>query len=420
MAIADRVRFEEEVISCVWDKDQALWSITVRKKDGSTYTQAFNAVISAAGLLNIPSYPSIPGLDSFKGPCFHGARWDHNVDIKGKTVAMIGTGASGMQIGPSIAPEVGKLIVFQRSPHWVRPNPLIFKKVSPAWKWALANIPYYNKWYRFLLLWATADGLLPQMRKDPNWTNPLSLNAENQRNRDWLEANIREQVNGDENLIAKVTPKFPPYGKRMLRDGGFLKSLTRDNVELVTGPIQKITPDGLVDEHGVEHKADILVLAIGYKAQCPLTPIEVVGTNGSIRDHWGEDDPRAHLGITAPDFPNLFMIYGPNTNLGHGGSALFHSECQIRYIMQALREMVENEVDAIDVKREPFEDYNKKLDAEFEGMVWMHPGVTSWYKNAKGRVVTNSPWALSVYHSLTAEFNPAEFDMIKAKAPQDA
>ena len=284
----------------------------------------------------------------------------------------------------------------------------------------VTGIPYYNKWYRFLLLWATADGLLPQMRKDPNWTNPLSLNAENQRNRDWLEANIREQVNGDENLIAKVTPKFPPYGKRMLRDGGFLKSLTRDNVELVTGPIQKITPDGLVDEHGVEHKADILVLATGYKAQCPLTPIEVVGTNGSIRDHWGEDDPRAHLGITAPDFPNLFMIYGPNTNLGHGGSALFHSECQIRYIMQALREMVENEVDAIDVKREPFEDYNKKLDAEFEGMVWMHPGVTSWYKNAKGRVVTNSPWALSVYHSLTAEFNPAEFDMIKAKVPQDA
>ncbi len=416
MAISDRLRFEQEVVSCVWDRDLAVWNVTVRQKDGTTYTEAFNAVISAAGLLNIPSYPSIPGLDSFKGPCFHGARWDHTVDLKGKTVAMIGTGASGMQIGPAIAPEVGKLVVFQRSPHWVRPNPLIFKKVSPAWKWALANIPYYNKWYRFLLLWATADGLLPQMRRDPNWTNPLSLNAENQRNRDWLEANIREQVNGDEDLIAKVTPKFPPYGKRMLRDGGFLKCLTRDNVDLVTGPIQKVTPDGLVDEHGVEHKADILVLATGYKAQCPLTPIEVIGTNGSIRDHWGEDDPRAHLGITAPDFPNLFMIYGPNTNLGHGGSALFHSECQIRYIMQALREMVENDVDVIDVKREPFEEYNRKLDAEFEGMVWMHPGVTSWYKNAKGRVVTNSPWALSVYHSLTAEFDPAEFAMSKARA----
>jgi len=415
MGIADHVRFEQEVVSTIWDKDKGVWNVTIRSKDGSTYTEAYNAVISAAGLLNIPSYPSIPGMNDFKGPMYHGARWDHSVDLKGKSVAVIGTGASGMQIVPTIAPEVGHLTVFQRSPHWVRPNPLVFKKVSPAWKWALANIPYYNKWYRFLLLWATSDGLLPQMRKDPNWTNPKSLNAENQRIRDWLEGNILEQVSGDKELAAKLTPAFPPYGKRMLRDGGFLKTMTRDNVELITGPIQKITETGLVDENGVEHKADVIVLATGYKAQCPLTPIEVVGTNGSIRDHWGEDDPRAHLGITAPDFPNLFMIYGPNTNLGHGGSALFHSECQIRYIMQALREMVEKDIDVLDVKKAAFQAYNDKMDAEFQGMVWMHPGVTSWYKNKQGRVVTNSPWALSVYHSLTAEFNPAEFDLSKAK-----
>ena len=413
MGIADHVRFKQEVVSAIWNGQTALWDVTIRGKDGETRDEHANAVISAAGLLNIPSYPNIPGMNEFKGPLFHGARWDHSLDLHGKTVAMIGTGASGMQIGPSIAPEVGKLIVFQRSPHWVRPNPLIFKKVSPAWKWALATIPYYNKWYRFLLLWATADGLLPQMRKDPTWQKPGSLNAENQRIREWLEANILEQVGGDKDLAAKVTPAFPPYGKRMLRDGGFLKSLTRDNVELVTGPIRNFTADGIVDEHGVEHKTDVVVLATGYKAQCPLYPIEVVGTNGSIRDHWGEDDPRAHLGITVPDFPNLFLIYGPNTNLGHGGSALFHSECQIRYIMQALREMVESDINVLEVKAEPFQAYNDKLDAEFQGMVWTHPGVTSWYKNKSGRVVTNSPWALSVYHSLTAEFNPEEFARTK-------
>ena len=413
MGIADHVRFDQEVVSAIWNGQTALWDVTIRGKDGETRVEHANAVISAAGLLNIPSYPNIPGMNEFKGPLFHGARWDHSLDLHGKTVAMIGTGASGMQIGPSIAPEVGKLIVFQRSPHWVRPNPLIFKKVSPAWKWALATIPYYNKWYRFLLLWATADGLLPQMRKDPTWQKPGSLNAENQRIREWLEANILEQVGGDKDLASKVTPAFPPYGKRMLRDGGFLKSLTRDNVELVTGPIRNLTADGIVDGHGVEHKADVVVLATGYKAQCPLYPIEVVGTNGSIRDHWGEDDPRAHLGITVPDFPNLFLIYGPNTNLGHGGSALFHSECQIRYIMQALREMVESDIDVLEVKAEPFQAYNDKLDAEFQGMVWTHPGVTSWYKNKSGRVVTNSPWALSVYHSLTAEFKPDEFARTK-------
>ncbi|KHK90429.1 hypothetical protein LK12_15785 [Novosphingobium malaysiense] len=414
MGISDHVRFEQEVVSCTWNGKDAVWDVKIRDKHGNVSEERYNAVISAAGLLNVPAYPNIPGMDDFKGPMFHSARWDHSVDIKGKTVALIGTGASGQQIAPAIAPEVEKLVVFQRSPHWARPNPLIFKQVSDSWKWALANIPYYNKWYRFLLLWATADGLLPQMRTDPNWPETKSLNAENQRIREWLEANIREQCNGDEELIAKVTPKFPPYGKRMLRDGGFLKSLTRDNVELVSGPIQKFTEHGIVDENGEEHQADVIVLATGFKAQCPLYPIEVTGTNGTIRDHWGEDDPRAHLGITVPDFPNLFLIYGPNTNLGHGGSALFHSECQIRYIMQALREMVENNIDVLSVKHEPFEAYNAKLDAEFEGMVWKHPGVTSWYKNKSGRVVTNSPWALSVYHALTAEFDPGEFEQEKA------
>lgn len=416
MGIADHVRFGEEVIATIWDKNAGVWNVKVRRKDGSTYEEKYNTVISAAGLLNIPSLPNIPGMEDFKGPLFHSAHWDHSIDVAGKTIAVVGTGASGQQIVPAIADKVGRMVVFQRSPHWVRPNPLIFRKVSDSWKWALANIPYYNKWYRFLLLWATSDGLLPQMHKDPNWTNPLSLNAENQRIRDWLEANILTQVGGDAELAAKLTPRFPPYGKRMLRDGGFLKSFTRDNVELVTGPIRRITAEGIVDEAGVEHKVDVICLATGFKAQCPLYPIEVVGTNGSIRDNWGEDDPRAHLGITVPDFPNLFLIYGPNTNLGHGGSALFHSECQIRYIMQALREMVERNIDVLAVKREPYEEYNRKVDAEFSDMVWLHPGVTSWYKNSKGRVVTNSPWALSVYHALTAEFDPSEFDLGKATA----
>ncbi len=411
MDIAEHVRFEEEVVSCIWDKNDAVWSVKIGRKDGSEYEIRANAVISAAGLLNIPSTPNIPGMDDFKGPLFHSARWDHSVDVAGKDVAVIGTGASGQQIVPAIAPAVGHMTVFQRSPHWVRPNPLIFKKVTDDIKWGLANVPFYNKWYRFLLLWATSDGLLPQMHTDPDWTKPGSLNAENQRIREWLIDNIRDQVDGDETLVEQLTPKFPPYGKRMLRDGGFLKSFTRDNVDLVTGPIRKFTENGIVDKDGNEHKADIIVLATGFKAQCPLYPIEVVGSNGTIRDHWGEDDPRAHLGITVPDFPNLFLIYGPNTNLGHGGSALFHSECQIRYIMQALREMIEHNVDVLAVKREPYEEYNRKVDAEFDGMVWQHPDVTSWYKNSSGRVVTNSPWPLCIYRNLTAEFDPAEYDL---------
>ncbi len=410
MGVSENIRFEQEVVSLTWDEANAHWTACIRRSDGSSYELRANAVVSAAGLLNTPAYPDIAGMESFRGAMFHSARWDHDVDLSGKRVVMIGTGASGLQIGPAIAPTVGRLTIFQRSPHWARPNPLIFATVSDGVKWGISNLPYYNKWFRFLLLWATSDGLLPSLRKDPTWPEPASsLNAENARIREWLIAFMREDLNGDEELLAKVTPPFPPYGKRMLRAGNWYRTLTRDNVELLTTPIARITERGVLDKQGVEHPADVIVLATGFKAQAPLYPIHVVGKNGSIRDHWGDDDPRAHLGITVPDFPNLFLIYGPNTNLGHGGSALFHSECQIRYIMQALREMIEGELAALEVRREPYEDYNRRVDAEHAQLVWSHPGVTNWYKNKAGRVVTNSPWALCVYRNLTAEFNLSEY-----------
>ena len=410
MNIADHMRFEQEVVSAVWDKARHRWTVTVRRKDGSEYSLETNAVVSGTGLLNRPSIPQIPGMDSFAGPMFHSAHWDHSVDLAGKNVALIGTGASGMQIGPQIAPIVGKLTVFQRSPHWARKNPLLFAEVTDGVKWGLANVPFYTKWYRFQLLYATSDGVLPSLKKDPEWHDPVhSLNAANAAIREQLIAHIRSEVNGDEELLAKVVPKFPPYGKRMLRDGNWYRTLTRDNVDLVTGPVQAITPTGLVDKDGIEHPADVIVLATGFKAQAPLSPIEIVGTNGSIRDHWGEDNPRAHLGITVPDFPNLFILYGPNTNGGHGGSAVFNSECQVRYTMMALREMIEREAEVVAVKREPFEEYNRRVDAEHAQLVWTHPGVNNWYRNKDGRVVTNSPWRLCEYRNLTAEFHPDEY-----------
>lgn len=415
MQIADRMRFEEEVVSAVWDKTKSRWNVTVRRKDGSEYTIEANAVVSAAGLLNRPSIPRIPGMERFKGHMFHSAHWDHSVDLAGKRVALIGTGASGMQIGPQIAPQVNKLIVFQRSPHWARKNPLLFAEVSEGVKWGLSHVPYYTKWYRFLLLWATSDGVLPSLKKDPEWHDPVhSLNQANAAIREQLIAHIRQEVGGNEELLAKVVPEFPPYGKRMLRDGNWYKTLTRDNVELVTGPVKEITETGVVDKDGVEHPAEVIVLATGFKAQMPLFPMHIVGTRGSLRDAWGEDNPRAHLGITVPHFPNLFILYGPNTNGGHGGSAVYHSECQVRYTMLALREMIEREADLVEVREEPFEAYNKRVDAEHAQLVWSHPGVNNWYRNKAGRVVTNSPWRLCEYRNLTADFDPQEYTIAKA------
>jgi len=421
MQISDYIRFNEEVISTVWDAKKGLWNATVRRADGSTYDIHANIVVSATGLLNRPAYPDIPGIKEFKGPLFHSARWDHGVDLTGKRVALVGTGASGMQIGPNIAHKVKHLTIFQRSPHWARANPLIFRQVSDEMKWALKNIPFYAKWFRILFLWATSDGLFHTLFKDPNWSEPEnSLNALNKDIRESIIAHITKEVNGDPELLKKVIPAFPPYGKRMLRDGNWYKTLTRDNVNLVTGPIQKFTAYGIVDENGVEHELDVIILATGFKAQQPLAPMEVVGSNGSLRDHWGEDNPRAYLGITVPEFPNLFMLYGPNTNGGHGGSALFHSECQIRYVMQALREMLERGDDVLEVRKDPFEEYNRKVDERHAQLVWTHPGVKNWYRNKSGRVVTNSPWRMVDYRNLTAEFNPAEYTFARATNTSEA
>lgn len=410
MQIADHIRFEEQVLSAVWDKAQSKWQVTVQRKDGSQYTLSPNAVVTACGLLNNPSLPDIPGMERFKGPMFHSARWDHSVDLTGKRVVQIGTGASGMQIGPQIAPWVKQLTIFQRSPHWARHNPLLYAETSDAVKWGLAHVPYYNKWYRFLLLWATSDLVLPNLRKDPAWSDPKhSLNAANAAVREQLIAHIRKQVNNDPELLAKIVPEFPPYGKRMLRDSMWYEALTRSNVELVTGAVKEITATGVVDKDGVEHPADVIVLATGFKAQAPLWPMHVEGTQCTIRDAWGDDNPRAYLGITVPHFPNLFILYGPNTNGGHGGSAVYNSECQVRYTMQALRELIEREAASVDVREDRFEAYNAAVDAEHSQLVWTHPGVNNWYRNKSGRVVTNSPWPLSKYRNLTAEFDPDDY-----------
>ena len=415
--LRDQIRFNEEVTSAVWDEQALVWRVDIRRKDGGTYALTANAVISAVGQLNRPKVPDIAGLDSFAGPKFHTARWDHSFDYKGKRVGMVGTGASGMQVGPAIAPVVEKLVILQRSPHWAMFNPLYFEDVSDAKKWVLTNIPFYTKWFRFQLFWSSSDTFHHNLKIDPNWPDQKhSLNAENAKVREELEAHIAREVNYDPELIRKATPDFPPYGKRMLRDNHWYRMLTRPNVDLVTEGIDHVEPNGVVTKDGVLHELDMLVLATGFETRKMLWPINIAGRGGvTIRDRWGDEDPRAHLGITVPEFPNFFVIYGPNTNLAHGGSAVFHSECQIRYIMQALRELIETGAAALEIKPDPFWDYQDKVDTAHRGMVWSHPGVTSWYKNAAGRVHANSPWRLVDYRNLTVTFNPEEYAFLPMK-----
>ncbi len=416
------IRFETEVIDATFDEDAALWIITTRASDGAIETITANALITAVGQLNRPSIPDIPGLEDFAGPCFHTARWDHSAALEGKRVVMIGTGASGMQAGPSIAPHVAQLSIVQRSPHWAMRNANYHAAVSNGMKWAFAHIPLFASWHRFLLFWASSDGFHASLKRDPAWTQPaVSLNAANHRMREMIVDYVRGELDGDEALLAKVVPPYPPYGKRMLRDNNWYRMLKRPNVDLHCSGVERVTKDAVVLRDGTVLPADVIVMATGFQAAKILWPMRIAGRGGvTIRDVWGDDDPRAYLGMAVPGFPNLFVTFGPNTNLAHGGSAIFFFECQIRWIMQALREMIEGGYATLEVRQSVHDAYNEKVDALCREMVWAHPGVTNWYKNRHNRVTVTTPWRLVDYWALTQTFRPDEFHLARQEAAMAA
>jgi 4-hydroxyacetophenone monooxygenase len=408
-----KIRFGTEVVSMRWDERRAQWAVHVRGVDGAEERLVANAVICAVGQLNRPKQPAISGLESFAGPVFHSAQWRHDVPLDGKRVAVIGSGASAFQLVPEVAKVAGKLSVFQRSPCWMVPNANYHRRVSDGKKWLLKHVPYYARWYRFLLFWPGSDGLLPSLVVDPEWPHPeRSVSAANDSLRTVFTAYLRSQIRDDPELLAKVVPSYPPFGKRMLQDNGsWLAALQRDNVELVTDGIRAIEPDSIVCEDGTRHPVDAIVLATGFHANRFLWPIEVVGRDGAVLSAvWG-DDPKAYLGITVPGFPNLFCLYGPGTNLAHAGSIIFHSECQVRYAMGCLRELLGRDLATMDCKPGVCDDYIARFDAAHAKLVWSHPGMTSWYKNAKGRVTTTSPWRLVDYWRWTKAPDLADYKL---------
>ncbi len=411
--VREHIRFRTEVVRAVFNEDTAVWNAILRGPDGIEYPIDANVLISGVGQLNRPMIPEIPGLSAFNGPAFHSAAWQHEHDLTGKRVAVIGTGASALQLVPEVAKIADKLFVLQRSPAWMFPNPSYHRKVSDNAKWLFKHVPYYARWYRFLLFWPGSDGLLPSLVVDPNWPHQdRSINQANEETRLFFTDYIKQQVADDPELLAKVIPSYPPFGKRMLQDNGsWLSTLKRENVELVTEAIKEIQPDAILCENDHRLEVDTIVFATGFHANKFLWPMEIVGRGGAVLSEvWG-DDPRAYLGITVPDFPNLFCLYGPATNLAHAGSIIFHSECQTRYIMGCIEAMLERDGSAIECRQDVCDEFNQRLDEALAKTVWAHPGMTSWYKNKKGRVTTTSPWRLVDYWRWTKEPNLADYHL---------
>jgi len=403
--IRDKIRFRTEVVSATFDAAASQWWIRLRDGAGSEEEMAADVLISGVGQLNRPMIPDIPGRASFHGPAFHSARWEHEHDLCGRHVAVIGTGASAFQLVPELAKTAAHVTVFQRTPAWMVPNPNYHRRVSDGTKWLLKHLPYYGRWYRFLIFWPGSDGLLPSLIVDPSWPHPQrSVNAANEEMRVAFTEYMRSQVGDDVELLEKVVPKYPPFGKRMLQDNGtWLATLRRDNVTLVTEPIERIDEDAIVCAGAARHPVDAIVFATGFHANKFLWPMEIRGRDGALLSEvWG-DDPKAYLGITVPGFPNLFCLYGPATNLAHAGSIIFHSECQVRYVMGCLKALLQGDLATMECKASVCADFNERLEAALARTVWAHPGMNSWYKNARGRVTTTSPWRLVDYWGWTKE-----------------
>ena len=410
--VLSKVRFGCEATQARYLEDSAQWEVDVRLADGSLQSLRSEILISAVGAFNKPRYPDIPGIDRFAGASAHTARWPaEGLDMRGKRVVVVGNGASAMQVVPAIADEVASLTVIQRSPQWAAPFPRFKAEVPEPLQWLLREVPLYRLWYRLRLSWAFNDKQYASLQKDPAWEHPeRSINALNDAHRRALTDYISRELGERQDLLPEVLPSYPPFGKRMLLDNGWFRTLAREHVKLVTGAVTEVLPDRVRTSAGTEHEADVLIWATGFDVVNFLVPMRVFGRDGrELHEDWHGEDARAYLGTVVPGFPNFFCLYGPNTQFGHGGSLITVMERQMHYVMSVLSQMFEQHITSVDVKQEVHDAYNRTVDRLHEGMVWTHRGMDTYYRNSRGRVVVNNPFRMVDFWKMVEVANMDEY-----------
>ncbi len=410
--IAEHTRFSTEVTEAVWDDSESVWRVRIRAADGSAEELRARALICAVGQFSNPVVPDIKGASTFAGPAFHTADWRDDVELTGKRVAVIGAGASGFQLVPAIADDVERVDVYQRTPQWMAPNIAYHDSIPDGARWAIRHLPYYGRWLRFLSWWPLTDAAEERVMMDPGWDDGgLSCGEANRGIREMLIAWMRAFTT-DEDLLAKVIPDYPPMGKRMLQDNGtWLTTLQRDNVELIRDGIAEIDAHGVTTVDGVHRRADVLVWATGFDVNHQLGPVDIRGLDGvSLNAAWGES-PYAYLGVTVPGFPNLYCLYGPGTNAVNGTSIIYNSECQMRYVMACLDMVIGAGARWAAPRAEVCRDYHRRNQERLKTMVYTHPNVVSYYKNAAGEVPTLYGFRIVDYWKWTRRVDPADYEL---------
>jgi cation diffusion facilitator CzcD-associated flavoprotein CzcO len=387
------IRLGTTVHSADWDDEAGRW--TLQTSDGPLSARV---LVAGMGPLTEPSLPDIPGLETFEGAMFHSARWDHDHDLTGERVAAIGTGASAIQFVPRITADVAHLDVYQRTPPWITPKP--DRAIGPRERRLHERFPAGQRAIRNAIFWGL-EGRGAGFAGNPKLMKGLELQAKR---------HLRKQVT-DPSLRAKLTPDYQIGCKRILISNDYYPALARPNVDVHTTPISRITPTGVVTSDGVERPCDTIVLGTGFEVSANLTRMPILGKDGvDLADHWKRNGIGAHLGITVAGYPNLFLLVGPNTVLGHS-SMVFMIEAQVRYVMQALHLLRRRGASYVEVREDAQEQFVGGIQGELGDTVWQS-GCTSWYLDAQGRNSTIWPEFTVSYWRRTRRLDPTDFVLV--------
>ncbi|MFC4058172.1 flavin-containing monooxygenase [Planomonospora corallina] len=392
--LGPHLRFGKEVVSLEYDDAARHWRVGTA--DGETFTT--NAVVSGIGALHIPSFPDIPGRERFRGPAFHSAGWDHSVDLTGKRVAVVGTGASAIQFVPEIAERAAHLTVYQRTAPWIQPKPDF---ALPERAKRLLELPGAARALRGAIYWAL------ETRAVGFAVDPRLMRVHEALARRHLERQV-----ADPELRAKLTPDYTIGCKRILLSSDYYPALTRENVDLVTDRITEIREDSVVDATGRRTGADVIVYGTGFKVVDALNEQHITGRGGlKIQDAW-QDGVEAYHGVTVSGFPNLFFLLGPNTGLGHN-SVVFMIESQVHYVLECLRLLSRSRARALDVRPGAQRAFNDRLQRRLSALVWNEGGCRSWYLDERGVNRTTWPGFTFEYWARTRRVKPGDYELIR-------
>ena len=387
--LEEHLVFGAEMKSANWQDNQ--WHLTFA--NGKTHQADF--LINCMGGLHIPSYPDIPGKDAFTGTSFHTANWNHDHDLTGERVAVIGTAASAIQLIPEIVDNVAHLDVYQRTPNWIVSRP--YMAYSDKWKQRFKRFPWLEKLHR-LQIYLTFEMRFPLFRRDKFFSGRATR---------MFMKHLEAQVE-DPELRAKLTPDYPIGCKRILASDTYFPALQRDHVALVTDGIKEIRPEGIVTNDGTVRPVDTIIYATGFKPWDQMEGVTIKGKNGLDMSSYMADGIRAHRTVAMPGFPNLFMLLGPNSGLGHN-SVIVMIEAQVGYIMSALEEMAAKGATALDVKEQAANAYDAQIQKDLEGTVWAGH-CKSWYQGDDGRIYTLWPWSTLRYRRDMKRFKSNEYE----------